>query len=134
MCDFCGCPDTEPFAMLTEDHSTLGTLAELFAEVGDALDLEAMRVSWEDHRATQAAVRSLARSLGLHELVEAATHRDEVLEALLRRPAPDGKTLRGAVRDHVDGWEFEVFPQIVLAADKDELAEAARAAAIARGG
>jgi len=43
-------------------------------------------------------------------------------------------TLRGAVRDHIDGWEFEVFPQIVLAADPDELEEAARAAATARAG
>ena len=43
-------------------------------------------------------------------------------------------TLPGAVRDHIDGWEFEVFPQIVLAADPDELEEAARAAATARAG
>jgi hypothetical protein len=58
VCDFCGCPEIEPFAMLTEDHATLDVLARLFAEGGHALDLEVLRVSWEDHRATQAAVRS----------------------------------------------------------------------------
>jgi hypothetical protein len=57
-----------------------------------------------------------------------------LLETLLGQLDLDGKTLRGAVRDHIDGWEFEVFPQIVLAVDPDELEEAARAAATARAG
>jgi hypothetical protein len=81
VCDFCGCPHIEPFATLIEDHATLETLAELFAEGRDGLDLEA----------------------------------------------------RGSVRDHVDGWEFEVFPQIVLEADADELEDTSRAVAVARG-
>ena len=47
------------------------------------------------------------------------------LEELLRDPAPDPGALLRAVRDHVDAWEFEVFPQLVLAADPDDLAGAA---------
>lgn len=133
MCDFCGCPVIEPFASLTDDHATLEVLAELFDEGADPLDLEALRVSWEDHRATQAAVHSLARSLDLTEALEAGAGEDARLDALLAEPAPDGLALRRAVQGHIESWEFEVFPQLVLAADPDELKEAARGAAMARG-
>jgi hypothetical protein len=64
----------------------------------------------------------------------AEADRDVLLETLLGQPVPAGRALRGAVREHIDAWEFEVFPQIVLAADPDELEEAARAAATARAG
>jgi len=57
-------------------------------------------------------------------VVEVEAHRDALLETRLGQPAP-GKTLRGAVRDHIDGRAFEVFPRIVLAVDPDELEEAA---------
>ncbi len=126
MCDFCGCPEIEPFATLTDDHVTLDVLAELFDECADPLDLEALRVSWEDHRATQGALHSLAQSLDLTEVLEAAAGEDVRLDALLAEAAPDGPALRRAIRGHSEAWEFEVFPQLVLSADPDELEEAAR--------
>lgn len=104
MCDFCGCRAIEPFASLTDDHATLEVLAELFDEGADPLDLEALRVSWEDHRATQAAVHSLARSLDLTEALEAGAGEDARLDALLAEPAPDGLALRRAVQGHIESW------------------------------
>lgn len=125
MCDFCGCPAIEPFATLTDQHVTLGVLAEVLAEGGGPADLEALRVSWDDHRAQEAALGPLAARLDLEDVVEAARRGDRALEALLRTPAPDPGALLRAVHDHVDAWEFEVFPHLVLAADPDDLTSAA---------
>jgi hypothetical protein len=126
MCEYCGCPDIEPFAMLTDDHATLDLLAELYAGGGNPLDLEAIRVSWEDHLATQFALRSLAKELGLDDVIHGEARRpDETVGALLSEPSPDGRALWGAIRGHIEAWEFEVFPRIVLSADPDELEEAA---------
>lgn len=125
MCDFCGCPGIEPFATLTDQHVTLMVLAEVLAEGGGAADLEALRVSWDDHRAREGALGLLAVRLDLEDVVETAREGDRALDVLLRSPAPDPGTPLRAVRDHVDAWEFEAFPQLVLAADPDELAAAA---------
>ncbi len=125
MCDFCGCPATEPFATLTDQHVTLVVLAEALVEGGGPADLEALRVSWEDHRAAEAVLGPLAARLDLEGVVEAARQGDRRLEALLGAPAPDPGELLRAVRDHVDAWEFEVFPQLFLSADPEELAGAA---------
>lgn len=133
MCEYCGCPQIEPFTTLTDGHVTLDLLAELYAGAGNRLDLEAIRVSWEDHRATQAAVRSLARSLDLEDVLDGEARRpDESVEALLADPAPNGRALWGAIRGHIEAWEFEVFPRIVLSADADELAAAASEAVATR--
>jgi hypothetical protein len=121
VCDFCGCPAIEPFATLTDQHATLVVLAEALAEGGGPADLEALRVSWDDHRAREDGLGPLAVRLDLGDVVEAARRRDGALEELLRDPAPDPLALLRAVRDHVDGWEFEVFPQLVLSADPDDL-------------
>ena len=83
MRDFCGCPAIEPFATLTDRHVTLVVLAAVLAEGGGPADLEALRVSWDDRRAQEAALGSLAAQ------------------------------------------GFEAFPQLVLAADPDDLAGAA---------
>jgi hypothetical protein len=133
MCKYCGCPEIEPFATLTDEHATLDLLAELYAGGGSSLDLEAIRVSWEDHLASQSAVRSLARSLDLEDVIDREAQRpDESLNALLARPVPNGHALWGAIRGHIEAWEFDVFPRVVLSADPAELAEAARDAAAAR--
>lgn len=124
MCDFCGCPAIEPFATLTDQHVTLVVLAEALAEGGGPADLEALRVSWDDHRAQEAALGPLAVRLDLEDVVDAARRGDGALEELLRDPAPEPGALLRAVRDHVDAWEFQVFPQLVLAADPDDLAGA----------
>ncbi|HXF74442.1 MAG TPA: hypothetical protein VNO79_17805 [Actinomycetota bacterium] len=129
MCDFCGCPAIEPFATLTDQHVTLVVLAEVLVDGGGPADLDALRVSWEDHRAVEATLGPLAAHLDLEEVVEAARRGDRRLEALLDAPAPDPGDLLRAVRDHLDAWEFEVFPQLVLSADPEELAAAASEAA-----
>ncbi len=125
MCDFCGCPAIEPFASLTDQHVTLVVLAEALAEGGGPADLEALRVSWDDHRAQEASLRPLAARLDLEDVLEAGWRGDRALEEHLRAATPDPGALVRAVRDHVDAWEFEVFPQLVLAADPGDLAGAA---------
>ncbi|HXF35821.1 MAG TPA: hypothetical protein VNO17_01400 [Actinomycetota bacterium] len=122
MCDFCGCPAIEPFATLTDEHVTLLVLAEALVAGGGSADLEALRVSWDDHRARGAPLDALAAGLELEDVVAAARRVDRALEELLGMPAPDPRALLRAVRDHVDAWEFEVFPQLVLSADPDDLA------------
>lgn len=132
MCDFCGCPAIDPFSVLTDDHLTLLATGCL-PDVLDPLDLDALRVIWEDHRAQEGgATEHLAGVLSLEDVVATGRGIDAGLEALLALPEPDPRQLRFAMTDHVDGYEFEVFPALVLPADRSDLEGAARAAAGAR--
>lgn len=133
MCDFCGCPQIEPFATLTDEHVTLDVLAEVLESSGDERDLDALRVTWDDHLAAQAGVRSLAEQLGLDRRIAVERDADTRLGALLAKSAPDPRELRRSIRAHVDAWEFEVFPQVVLIADPAELQEAAERTVSVRG-
>lgn len=133
MCDFCGCPGIEPFATLTEDHGALEALAELFLRNGAVADLEALRVVWADHRRTESALGRLAQTLGLPEVLSAGIREDAQVDEVLGRHSPDAGAVWKAIRGHVETWEFEVFPQLVLSAGPDELEAAARSAAGERG-
>lgn len=53
MCDLCACPLIEPFRPAHRRPREAGGGGELFHQDADALDLEALRVSWEDHRVTR---------------------------------------------------------------------------------
>lgn len=133
MCDFCGCPAIEPFSVLTDDHLTLLAMTDAYETSIDPLDLDVLRVIWEDHRAQErGATEHLAGVLSLEDVVATGRGIDAALEALLALPEPDPLQLRFAMTDHVDGYEFEVFPALVLPADRSELEGAARAAARAR--
>lgn len=129
MCDFCGCPGIEPFAMLTQDHGVLEALAELFLRNGDAADLEALRAAWAVHRTAESALGELARTLGLSDVLAAGIREDARVEDVLRQGGPDAGALWRALRSHVEAWEFEVFPHLVLAANSAQLEVAARHAA-----
>lgn len=133
MCDFCGCPSIEPFATLTEDHSTMEVLAELFDRNGESIDLGAVRVTWDDHRAAEAVLEELARRIDLIDVLGIGREQDAGVDSLLSEAAPDAGALLAAIRDHVDTWEFDVFPQLVLSADLEELQETARLAEATRG-
>lgn len=133
MCDFCGCPAIDPFSVLTDDHLTLLAMADAYEASCDPLDLDALRVIWDDHRAQErGATEHLAAALSLDDVIAAGHRIDAPLEALLAHAEPNPRELRFAVTDHVDGYEFEVFPALVLPADRQELEGAARAAAGAR--
>lgn len=135
MCDFCGCPAIDPFSVLSDDHLTLLAMAEAYEASRGPLDLDALRVIWEDHRAQERrATEHLADALSLEDVVATGRGIDAALEALLALAEPDPRQLRFAMTDHVDGYEFEVFPALVMPADQTELEEAARAAAGARVG
>lgn len=128
MCDFCGCPAIPPFDRLTDDHLTLAAVADAYAASGDELDLDALRISWGDHVAAERpAVAYLARELDLEELSEVGRGLDDRVEAALA--AGDGTALVRAVADHAEGYEFEIYPALVLQAAEEDLAEAARCAA-----
>ncbi|MGE5461450.1 MAG: hypothetical protein ACM3WR_12635 [Solirubrobacterales bacterium] len=133
MCDFCGCPEVDPFSFLTDEHVTLARLAESFERGGDLDDLDTLAITWDDHRAHErAALEDLAAGLAMGEELELVRPSDEAAETLLAQALPDAKTLRFAIVDHADRYEFEVFPHLVLAADDRELAEAAERAAAVR--
>lgn len=131
MCDFCGCPTIDPFSYLTDEHLTLVAVAEAYEESGDPLDLDALRIAWEDHVAAERpAVGHLAKTLDLEEVLEVGRELDARVEEALR--SGDGSTLRRAVSDHAEGYEFEVYSALVLQAADEDLAEAAAFAAGAR--
>jgi hypothetical protein len=96
-------------------------------------DLDALRVIWDDHRGQErGATEHLAASLSLEDVLTIGRRIDAPLDALLALAGPNGRELRFAVTDHVDRYEFEMFPALVLCADETELKGAARAAAGAR--
>ena len=131
MCDFCGCPTIDPFSYLTDEHLTLVAVAEAYEETGDPLDLDALRIAWEDHVAAERpAVEHLAKVLDLEEVLEVGRELDARVEEALR--SGDGSPLRRAVADHAEGYEFEVYSALVLQAADEDLAEAAAFAAGAR--
>lgn len=133
MCDFCGCPAIDPFSILTDDHQTLLLLADAFGSSGDPRDLDALRVTWDDHRTQErAATEQLAASLSLDDILEIGHALDAPVDALLGPAEPDARELRFVLAHHVDGYEFEVFPALVLPADQPDLDAAARRAAEAR--
>lgn len=133
MCDFCGCPQIDPFSFLTDEHVTLAMRAEAFERGGDLADLDALAVTWDDHRVHErAALEDLAVELAMGEDLELVRPGDEAMETLLAQALPDAKALRLAVVDHADRYEFEVFPHLALAADDRELAEATARAATVR--
>jgi hypothetical protein len=133
VCDFCGCPEIDPFSFLTEEHVTLASLAEAFERGGDLDDLDALAITWDDHRAHErAALEGLAAGLAMGEELELVRPSDEGVETLLAQALPDAKALRLTIVDHADRYEFEVFPHLVLAADDRELEEAAARAAAVR--
>jgi hypothetical protein len=133
VCDFCGCPAIDPFAVLTDDHQTLLAMAEAYEASGDPRDLDALRVIRDDHRAQErGATSNLAAALPLEDVFTIGRGMDAPLDALLAQAGPNGRELRFAVTDHVDGYGFEMFPALVLSADETELEGAARAAAGAR--
>lgn len=135
MCDFCGCPSIEPFLQLTDQHVTLLTMADAFALSADPLDLDALRITWDDHRTEEReALEPLAAALGIQDAMTIGRELDGAVDRLLAVPEPDGKALRGAVVGHVDGYEYEVFSQLVMASDPSELEAAARRAAAVRVG
>jgi hypothetical protein len=115
VCDFCGCPAIDPFAVLTDDHQTLLAMAEAYEASGDPRDLDALRVIWDDHRAQERGATShLAAALALEDVLTIGRGIDAPLDALLALAGPNGRELRFAVTDHVDGYEFEMFPALVL--------------------
>lgn len=131
MCDFCGCPAIDPFSSLTDEHLTLVAVAEAYEETGDPLDLDALRIAWGDHVvAERPAVERLAKILDLEEVLEVGRELDARVEEALR--TEDAAALRRTVMDHAEGYEFEVYPALVLQAADDDLAEAAAVAADAR--
>lgn len=132
MCDFCGCPAIEPFMQLTDEHVTLLTMADAFGASGDPLDLDALRVSWEDHRTEErAALEPIAEAIGLHDALAIGRDADAAPDELLSTDEPNAGSVRRAVAGHIDAYEYEVFPQIVMAADPGEIeAAAARAAGV----
>lgn len=133
MCDFCGCPQIDPFSFLTDEHVALAMLAEAFERGGDLADLDALAVTWDDHRAHErVALEGLAAELAMDEDLELVRPSDEAVETLLAQALPDARALRLSVADHADRYEFEVFPHLVLAADDRELADAAARAATVR--
>lgn len=128
MCDFCGCPTIPPFDRLTDDHLTLATVADAYAVTGDERDLDAVRISWQDHVAAErSAVTYLARELDLGELLEVGRELDGRVEAALG--SGDAAELVRAVAAHAEGYEFEIYSALVLQAADEDLAEAARRAA-----
>jgi hypothetical protein len=128
MCDFCGCPTIPPFDRLTDDHLTLTAVAEAYEQSRDALDLEALRITWADHVAAERpAVAYLAKELDLEDLLEIGRELDARVEAAL---ATGGAAeIVRAVADHAEGYEFEIYSALVLQAADEDLAEAARCAA-----
>jgi hypothetical protein len=135
MCDFCGCPAIDPFSFLTDEHVTLLTMADAYASSLDPRDLDALAVIWADHRAEERmALEPLAEALALHDALALAREADAAVDGFVASPDADAKGLRRAVVGHVDTYEYEVFPQLVMAADPDEIDAAARRAAEARVG
>jgi hypothetical protein len=118
---------------LTDQHVTLLMLADAFVLSGDPLDLDALRITWDDHRAEEReGLELLAAALGIQDAVLIGRVLDVAVEALLALDAADPKELRGAVAGHVDGYEYEVFSQLVMAADPSEMEGAARRARAVR--
>lgn len=127
MCDFCGCPAIPPFDRLTDDHLTLAAVADAYAGSRDELDLDALRVTWEDHvRVERPAVAYLARELDLEDLLELGRELDARVETALA--TGDAAALPRAVAEHAEGYEFEIYSALVLQAADEDLAEAARCA------
>jgi len=128
MCDFCGCPTIDPFSYLTDEHLTLAAVAEAYEESGDPLDLDALRITWEDHVAAERpATQHLAKVLDLEDLLEVGRELDARVAAAL--DSGDAAALRRALTDHAEGYEFEIYSALVLQAADDDLAEAAALAA-----
>lgn len=124
MCDFCGCPQVEPFATLTAEHGVMLDLVEGVL-AGDATAVEDLRDLWREHADRErAALRPLGGLLGLADVVDAREPEDRALDEMLALPAPEARAVRGAVWDHVEAWEFDVFPHLMMAATTDELAAA----------
>jgi hypothetical protein len=134
MCDFCGCPLVEPFATLTAEHGVMLDLAEGVLR-GDPIAFEDLRGLWDEHASRErAALSPLGSVLGLPDVVEAREPDDRALDTMLALPPHDARAIRGAAWDHVDAWEFEVFPHLMMAATEDELEAAdARGTEGARG-
>ncbi len=127
MCDFCGCPTIPPFDRLTDDHLTLAAVADAYAATGDERDLDALRITWADHLAMErAAVAYLARELDLEEVVETGRELDARVGSALA--TGDARELVRALADHVEGYEFEIYPPLVLQAADEDLLEAERCA------
>ncbi len=127
MCDFCGCPTIPPFDRPTDEHLTLAAVADAYATTEDERDLDALRITWADHLAVErAAVACLAQELDLEEVV--GTGRELGARVGSALATGDARELARALADHVEGYEFEIYPPLVLQAADEDLVEAARCA------
>lgn len=121
MCDFCGCPEREPFASLTQLHEILLLLAEAFAKDGDARDLEILRDLWPDHRASEQVVGDLATLAGFDAEWRSLEGDATRIDAVLADETPDGAALLRALQDHAGDHEYDLFPHIMFALEPEEI-------------
>jgi hypothetical protein len=93
---------------------------------GDVVVGDDLRALWEEHTEREiASLQPLGNLLGLGDVVAAHANDLAHTSAILTVPTPDPRRIRGAIGDHVDAWEFEVFPHLMMAAEDDELRDAA---------